>query len=260
VGIQRNAFTVVVDNNRCMSQNNSTTYDVPAFKSCSTREILINYPTKIAELEAKGSRMDTTPINGNDKFGYKYEETTRKSVSFQYKKGWSQNDDLSYSSDNRISAIKGNSFATEIHESLCLPSENPSNVEFSKDIPIEKVTLEFEDDNLQENLETADNSFFLVFVSLPIKTKKNKQKILQYNEERGLFEQGFESRTLVLKAIHDFNSWDQDGEPQMDWGGLNDIDFPYDGMVCSYILNELIGTDHGTMLELDKVVKEELEA
>lgn len=59
------------------------------------------------------------------------------------KKEWSQNDDLSYSSDNRISAIKGNSFATEIHESLCLPSENPSNVEFSKDIPVEKVTLDY---------------------------------------------------------------------------------------------------------------------
>lgn len=235
--------------------NNKTTkktkYEIPAILTPSTREVLQHFDDQIVELDSGGSTQVENVISPNGDFDYEEKEVTRSIVSIDYQKRWEN----SSTPTNEINKSKANELCQNIHTRL---KKHGHNKNWKYDCPVNRVVFEVQDDNLKEKFGTNTNSFMLEFVSMSTGGSYLDETQKLY-EKRGLDEQGFNLRNLLLRSITDEHKYfdPRIDESNISWDGFGDVNMPFESTLSSDI-NNLLPNSISRVVTLNKSSEERL--
>jgi hypothetical protein len=222
-------------------------YQLPIFTVPSTRELLNRYNTQIIELKSVGSRMQNNDLNSIDGYGYSGEEVIQTKVTIDYEKEWEGHNQPV----NEITEREAYEICRELDVHLKKPNKNNIDV----DIPVERVVIEVEDRMLQGDLASDTPHFFLEYVSVPVRDS-SKDSFEKHFKKRNLLEQGFEFRVLALKSVSSEKRWFSKEPANLYWGGLEDVNLPYDSTVSSHIKTTHMDDEISEVKDLEKVTEE----
>lgn len=192
--------------------------------------------------------MENNDLPSMEEYGYEGEEIIQTKVSIDYEKKWEGHNEPV----NEITQKKGYEILREMDVNLAKP--NQKNIQ--TDIPVEHIVIEVQDEILQNDLGTDTESFFLEFVSVPVRKDGKREMIRDDFLERDLIEQGFEFRILALKSISSEERWFSKEPANLYWGGLEDVNLPYDAMVSQHIQVHHMDDEISTVEKLEKVTEE----
>jgi hypothetical protein len=236
-----------------MSNNvqRKTNYEIPSILVPSTREVLQFFNEQIVELEAGGSTQTENVISPPKEFGYEEKEIVSPIVSIDYQKEWKN----SSTPKNEIDNSKANKLSRDIHTRL---QKHNHNGNWKFDCPVSRLVVEVECDDLKEHFGTRTNSFMLEFTSMP-SGGKAKDETQNLYDQRGLGEQGFELRNLVLRSITDeYKYFRPDEEPNISWDGFEDVNMPFESTMSSDIYKNHLPQSISQILTLKETSEQRL--
>lgn len=233
--------------------NAMSQYQLPVFTIPSTRQILKEYNEQIVEMGGGGSSMEANELSPMPDYGIDGEEVVTTKIDVNYQKEWDVDSKGNTYAVNEISPSKAFDICRELDVNLQKESTKGDDM----DVPLERVVIEVEDEILQSDIGTKTPNFFLEFTSVPITDDDKRDKYYRDDFEKfDLLNLNFNFRALALKSITSEERWFNQEDPNLTWGGMADVNLPYDATLSNHIQTTHMIDEFSRLADLEKVTEQ----